>query len=99
MLVSKAEFARMHGVSHTAVAKWQKAGWLVLQGSKVDVEASNEKLKQYRDSTDGRAARSRGKVSSESKPETKDETDASARRRPTNSRRASARPSALSSTR
>ncbi|WP_406805995.1 hypothetical protein [Burkholderia semiarida] len=77
MLVSKAEFARMHGVSHTAVAKWQKAGWLVLQGSKVDVEASNEKLKQYRDSTDGRAARSRGKVSSEMKPETSDETETS----------------------
>ncbi|WP_070106483.1 hypothetical protein [Burkholderia plantarii] len=75
MLVSKAEFARMHGVSHTAVAKWQKAGWLVLQGSKVDVEASNAKLKQYRDSTDARAKRSRAKVSAEAKPETKNETE------------------------
>ncbi|MEK6420011.1 MAG: hypothetical protein V4801_10420 [Burkholderia gladioli] len=75
MLVSKAEFARMHGVSHTAVAKWQKAGWLVLQGSKVDVEASNAKLKQYRDSTDARATRPRGKVSSKAKPETKNETE------------------------
>ncbi|WP_186247307.1 hypothetical protein [Burkholderia gladioli] len=78
MLVSKAEFARMHGVSHTAVAKWQKAGWLVLQGSKVDVEASNAKLKQYRDSTDGRATRSRSKVSSRAKPETKNETEVEA---------------------
>ncbi|WP_257755349.1 hypothetical protein [Burkholderia glumae] len=75
MLVSKSEFARMHGVSHTAVAKWQKAGWLVLQGSKVDVEASNAKLKQYRDSTDARATRSRGKVSAEVKPETENETE------------------------
>ncbi|WP_186151029.1 hypothetical protein [Burkholderia gladioli] len=75
MLVSKAEFARMHGVSHTAVAKWQKAGWLVLQGSKVDVEASNAKLKQYRDSTDARATRSRAKVSSAATPETKNETE------------------------
>ncbi|WP_420978230.1 hypothetical protein [Burkholderia gladioli] len=75
MLVSKAEFARMHGVSHTAVAKWQKAGWLVLQGSKVDVEASNAKLKQYRDSTDARATRSRAKVSAEAKPETQNETE------------------------
>ncbi|MEK6369052.1 MAG: hypothetical protein V4803_22380 [Burkholderia gladioli] len=78
MLVSKAEFARMHGVSHTAVAKWQKAGWLVLQGSKVDVEASNAKLKQYRDSTDARATRSRSKVSSRAKPETKNETEVEA---------------------
>ncbi|MGS1019754.1 hypothetical protein [Burkholderia glumae] len=75
MLVSKSEFARMHGVSHTAVAKWKKAGWLVLQGSKVDVEASNAKLKQYRDSTDARATRSRGKVSAEVKPETENETE------------------------
>jgi hypothetical protein len=75
MLVSKAEFARMHGVSHTAVAKWQKAGFLVMQGSKVDVDASNEKLKQYRDSTDSRAKRSRGKVSLKAKPETGNETE------------------------
>ncbi|WP_158601831.1 hypothetical protein [Pararobbsia silviterrae] len=49
-----------------------------MQGSKVDVDASNEKLKRYRDSTDGRPARARGKVSDDLKPETKDETETDA---------------------
>lgn len=69
-LVSKSEFARLYGVSHTAVAKWNKSGWLVTQGSQVVLEESNAKLAQYRDSKDGRAA----KVSKRLKPETKIET-------------------------
>lgn len=73
-LVSKSEYARMHGVSHTAVNKWQRAGWLVMQGFRVDVDASNAKLARYRNSADGRAARSRGKVSEKPKPETDAET-------------------------
>ncbi|SIT50452.1 conserved hypothetical protein [Paraburkholderia piptadeniae] len=73
-LVSKSEFARMHDVSHTAVSKWQKSGWLVLQGSKVDVEGSNAKLAKYRDSGDARATRGREQVSTSEKIETKSET-------------------------
>ncbi|WP_345797166.1 hypothetical protein [Castellaniella sp. MT123] len=73
-LVSKSEYARMHGVSHTAVNKWQRAGWLVMQGSRVDVDASDAKLVRYRNSADGRASKSRGKVSKRPKPETEVET-------------------------
>ncbi len=73
-LVSKSEFGRMHSVSHTAVKKWEKAGWLAMQGSQVDVEASNAKLARYRDSKDSRASRRSKKVSSGLKPETKNET-------------------------
>jgi len=47
----------MHGVSEPAVAKWKKRGWLVLQGSAIDAEASNKNLKKYRDSKDSRAVR------------------------------------------
>ncbi|HHX4055441.1 TPA: hypothetical protein ACU967_002248 [Burkholderia contaminans] len=64
----------MHDVSHTAVSKWQKSGWLVLQGSKVDVEGSNAKLAKYRDSGDARATRGRSEVSTSEKSETKSET-------------------------
>ncbi|AUT50097.1 hypothetical protein [Achromobacter sp. AONIH1] len=76
-LVSRAEFARLHGVSHTAVSKWKKAGWLVTQGSQVDVEGSNAKLARYRDGKDGRAAKVSNEVSSQLKPETDNETPAS----------------------
>ncbi|MEQ0775909.1 hypothetical protein ABLT15_26745 [Paraburkholderia tropica] len=58
-LVTQAEFARMHGVSEPAVAKWKKRGWLVLQGSAIDADASAASLKKYRDTTDSRAARSK----------------------------------------
>ncbi|CAB3779362.1 hypothetical protein LMG28688_00817 [Paraburkholderia caffeinitolerans] len=78
-LVSKSEFARMHDVSHTAVSKWQKSGWLVLQGSKVDVEGSNAKLAKYRDSGDARATRGREQVSTSEKIETKSETKVSSK--------------------
>lgn len=56
-LVTQAEYARMHGVSEPAVAKWKKRGWLVLQGSAIDADASNKNLKKYRDSKDSRAVR------------------------------------------
>lgn len=74
-LVSKSEFARSHDVSHTAVSKWQKAGWLVLKGSKVDVEASNAKLAKYRDSGDARATRGREEVSKQVSKKPKLETN------------------------
>jgi hypothetical protein len=54
-LVTKAEFARRHGVSKPAVQKWERNGWLVLSEGKVDAEASDAKLAKYRDSKDGRA--------------------------------------------
>lgn len=74
-LESKVKYGARHGVSHTAVGKWQKAGWLVMQGKLVDVEASDAKLAKYRDSTDSRATRAAKKVSAELKPETKVSTE------------------------
>lgn len=47
-LVSQAEYARRLGVSRAAVAQWKKAGRLVLQGDKVDVEETDARLKRYR---------------------------------------------------
>ncbi|EIN02307.1 hypothetical protein WQE_04942 [Paraburkholderia hospita] len=48
-LVSQSEFARMCGVSRQAVLKWKSAGRLVLQGSQVDVEATDKRMQQYHD--------------------------------------------------
>ncbi|KAF3997483.1 hypothetical protein [Glaciimonas immobilis] len=39
------KFAAMHGVSKQAAAKWKTRGLIVLIDGKVDVSASNEKLK------------------------------------------------------
>jgi len=75
-LVSKAAFARLHGVSHTAVSKWHKAGWLEMRGSQVDVEKSNARLARYRDSNDGRASKVSNPVKPETEIETSDETSA-----------------------
>lgn len=47
-LVSKAEFARMHGRSRAAITQWGDRDLLVMQGNKVDVEASNANLERYR---------------------------------------------------
>lgn len=47
-LVTKAEFARLHEVSKPAVQKWESQGYLVLEGGKVDVEASDAKLRGAR---------------------------------------------------
>lgn len=47
-LVSQAEYARHVGVSRPAIAQWKKAGRLVMQGSQVDVEASDALQKRYR---------------------------------------------------
>lgn len=44
-LVSQADYARQHGVSRAAVGKWKAKGYLVLQGDKVDVAASDAKLR------------------------------------------------------
>lgn len=47
-LLSQAEYARRIGVSRPAIAQWKKAGHLVMQGSQVDVEATDALLKRYR---------------------------------------------------
>jgi hypothetical protein len=47
-LVSQAEFARMCGFSPKTISQWKKAGRLVLQGNRVDVEASRALLDKYR---------------------------------------------------
>lgn len=57
MLVTQAEYGRLHDVSAVAVGKWKKRGMLAMEGKLVDVEASNDKLKRYRDSNDPRATR------------------------------------------
>jgi len=46
--MSMAEYARRVGVSRAAVTHWRKEGRLVLQGSQVDVEATDARLKRYR---------------------------------------------------
>lgn len=46
--VNQAEFARLSGVTRNTVTKWKTRGWLVLQGDRVDVDASNARLKKYR---------------------------------------------------
>ncbi|MFP3503249.1 hypothetical protein [Burkholderia sp. SIMBA_062] len=45
--VSQSAFASMCGVSRQMVSKWKSAGWLVLQGSAVDVGATHARMKQY----------------------------------------------------
>ncbi len=45
--VSQSAFASMCGVSRQMVSKWKSAGWLVLQGSAVDVEATHARMKTY----------------------------------------------------
>lgn len=47
-LLSQADFARRHGVSRTAVGKWKAEGYLVFQGDKIDVAASDGRLKDAR---------------------------------------------------
>ncbi|QTP33676.1 hypothetical protein B7759_02279 [Burkholderia glumae] len=45
--VSQSAFASMCGVSRQMVSKWKSAGWLVLQGSAVDVDATHARMKKY----------------------------------------------------
>ncbi|MEB2544345.1 hypothetical protein [Burkholderia cenocepacia] len=45
--VSQSAFASICGVSRQMVSKWKSAGWLVLQGSEVDVEATHARMKKY----------------------------------------------------
>lgn len=47
-LCTQAEFARMHEVSRKTATQWKARGWLVFKGDRVDVEASNARLKKYR---------------------------------------------------
>ncbi|WP_231408932.1 hypothetical protein [Ralstonia solanacearum] len=46
--VTLAEYARRVGKSRAAVTQWKNAGKLVMQGERVDVEATDAKLKRYR---------------------------------------------------
>lgn len=42
---TQADFARRHGVSRPAVGKWKAQGFLVFQGDKIDVRASDANLR------------------------------------------------------
>lgn len=46
-LVSQAEFARLHSVSRKTVTLWKQRGLLSMQGSLVDVEASDAILRDH----------------------------------------------------
>ena len=46
--MKQAAFAELHGVSRKTVTLWKQRGWLVFQGSEVDVDASNALIKRYR---------------------------------------------------
>lgn len=47
-LVTQAEYARHRGVSRAAVSQWKTAGAIVMQESRVDLEASDAHLARYR---------------------------------------------------
>jgi hypothetical protein len=59
--MSQAEFARRHGVSRKSVTLWKRNGLVVMRGDSVDVEASDEMLRMYRNEHDGRAQRGQPK--------------------------------------
>lgn len=46
--MNQADFARLHDVSRKTVTLWKSRGWLVMNGDEVDVDASNENIKNYR---------------------------------------------------
>ncbi|MGY2158606.1 hypothetical protein [Pseudomonas tolaasii] len=46
--MNQSEFATLHGVSRKTVTKWKERGWLVFQGSELDVDASNALIAKYR---------------------------------------------------
>jgi len=47
-LMSKSKYAEYHGVSRQAVYDWEARGLLVLEGNKINVEASDARLQRYR---------------------------------------------------
>lgn len=59
---SQADYARRHGVSPKTATMWKKSGLIVVTEEGVDVEASDERLRKYRDRHDGRAQRGAGKA-------------------------------------
>jgi phage terminase Nu1 subunit (DNA packaging protein) len=46
--MNQSEFAALHGVSRKTVTKWKERGWLVFEGSSLDVDASNALIAKYR---------------------------------------------------
>lgn len=59
--MSQADYARRHGVSRKTATMWKKDGLIVLTEEGVDVEASDERLRMYRNQHDGRAQRGAAK--------------------------------------
>jgi hypothetical protein len=57
--MTKAAYARRHHVTKAAAQKWATRNWIVIDASDglVDVKASDEALKLFRDPGDGRARR------------------------------------------
>jgi hypothetical protein len=47
MLVSQAKYARLKSVTDAAVSQWKREGRLVMIGKKVDLEATEAKLRKY----------------------------------------------------
>src|SRR5260370_21046166 len=48
LLLSQAGYGRRLGVTAAAISQWKKAGMLVMAGSMVDAEASDERVRRCR---------------------------------------------------
>jgi len=59
---SLASYAKRHGVTKQTVSLWNKRGWIVLEGAKVDAEASNARVRKYRDTYSPNARRGKPTV-------------------------------------
>ncbi|TKI02906.1 RNA polymerase subunit sigma-70 [Martelella alba] len=65
--MSISAYADHAGVDRKTVTRWIKSGqYIVMDGKKVDVEASDENLKRYRDSTDIRTKNAKKKPDQDS---------------------------------
>lgn len=56
-LMTVGQYAEHAGVNRKTISRWIKAGtFVVMDGKKIDVEATDKNLKRFRDSADPRAA-------------------------------------------
>lgn len=55
--ITQAEYARRHNVSRKTVTAWKTSGLITMTEGGVDVEASDERLRKYRNQYDERAQR------------------------------------------
>lgn len=58
--ITQAEYARRHNVSRKTVTAWKASGLITMTEGGVDLEASDERLRKYRNQYDERAQRGKG---------------------------------------